>query len=456
MQDRSILIAAVGDKDVSSGAGVSLYVHIPFCRSRCAYCDFFSTTREAEKEAYVKVLCNEIVERSHELLSTRVRTIYIGGGTPSQLSPTLLQQILECVYDNYEVDAEAEVTVEMNPDDIDPSPTLPGLAPNPSPKGEGNFWKGAECLESRLGPVNRISLGIQTFDDDLLRLIRRRHDSATAIRAVKALQAAGVDNISIDLIYGLPGQTMAQWEHDLDLAFDLGIQHLSAYALSYEAGTPLTRWRDEGRICEVDDELSVAMYERLCQRARQTGFEHYEISNFALPGRHSRHNSSYWQGVPYLGFGPGAHSYDGLRTRRANRPSLDDYLRGPIPYDLEVLTDDELYDEAVMCGLRTSRGIALHDIERRFGPDRLHYLLHMAEPHIAAGRLILDQPSPINHQSSLPLIVGSPSLRSNLFASSSEASLKKERGLGGESSAHLRLAELAIMTSDDIMSDLMA
>lgn len=422
------------------GSGVSLYIHIPFCRSRCAYCDFFSTTREAEKEAYVKVLCNEIVERSHELLSTRVQTIYIGGGTPSQLSPTLLQQILDSIYDSYEVDAEAEITIEMNPDDVQSLGSPPALP--------------IKREESESKP--RISLGIQTFDDDLLRLIRRRHDSTTAIHAVNALQAAGVDNISIDLIYGLPGQNMAQWERDLDIAFDLGIQHLSAYALSYEAGTPLTRWRDEGRICEVDDELSVAMYERLCQRARQAGFEHYEISNFALPGRHSRHNSSYWQGVPYLGFGPGAHSYDGLRTRRANRPTLDDYLRGPIPYDLEVLTDDELYDENVMCGLRTSRGIALHDIERRFGPDRLHYLLRMAEPHIAAGRLILDQPSPINHQSSLPLIVGSPSLRSNLFVSSSEASLKKERGLGGESSAHLRLAELAIMTSDDIMSDLMA
>ena len=386
-------------------SGVSLYIHIPFCRSRCAYCDFFSTTREAEKEAYVKVLCSEIVERSHELLSTRVQTIYIGGGTPSQLSPTLLQQILDCIYDNYEVDAEAEVTIEMNPDDVQSLGSLPSLP--------------IKREESESKP--RISLGIQTFDDDLLRLIRRRHDSTTAIHAVNALQAAGVDNISIDLIYGLPGQNMAQWERDLDIAFDLGIQHLSAYALSYEAGTPLTRWRDEGRVCEVDDELSVGMYEHLCQRARQAGFEHYEISNFALPGYHSRHNSGYWQGRPYLGFGPGAHSYDGFRTRRANRPSLDDYLRGPIPYDLEILTDDELYNEAIMCGLRTSHGIALHDIEHRFGSDRLHYLLRMAEPHIAAGRLILDQPSPINHQSSLPLIVGSPSLRSNLFASSSEA-----------------------------------
>ena len=400
-----------------------IYVHVPFCRSRCVYCDFFSTTREEMAATYVDALCREVIARRHELSHAHVRTIYFGGGTPSLLSPTLLRQILATIHQYYDVEADAEVTLEMNPDDIAPTP------PNKERGGRTLIAslqsEGLASLMGKVGSgsVNRVSLGIQSFDDALLRLVRRRHDSATAIRAIKALQAAGVDNISIDLIYGLPGQTMTQWERDLDTAFSLNIQHLSAYALSYEPGTLLTRWRDEGRIQEVTEELSVKMYERLCQRAREAGFEHYEISNFALPGRHSRHNSSYWQGLPYLGFGPGAHSYDGLRTRRANRPSLDDYLRGPIPYDLEVLTDDELYDEAIMCGLRTSRGIALHDIEHRFGPDRLLDLMHMAEPHLAAGRLILDCASP--------------------SASSSSAT-------------HLRLAESAIMISNDIMSDLMS
>ncbi len=383
-----------------------LYIHIPFCRSRCAYCDFFSTTREAEQAAYVPALCREMELRSHEMGPSRVRTIYLGGGTPSLLTPAHLGQILNAIHAHYEVEEGAEVTLEMNPDDVGPS-----LPP-------------AVAAASR-GPVfNRVSLGIQTFHDALLRLICRRHDAATAIRAVRALQQQGFRNISIDLIYGLPGQTIEQWEHDLDTAFSLSVQHLSAYALSYEPGTRLTRWRDEGRIREASDELSVAMYERLCQRARQEGFEHYEISNFALPGYHSRHNSSYWTGDPYWGFGPGAHSYDGLRTRRANHSLLNSYLAywagvtagqeaGEKPFTLETLTDDELYDEAVMCGLRTAAGIDLERLRARMGDSRWRYLLSVARPHLSAGRLVM-----------------------------------KEN--------HLCLAPQSLMTSDDIMSDLMA
>ena len=393
----------------------ALYIHIPFCRSRCAYCDFFSTTREPEMPTYVQALCHEVEARRSELPHARVRTIYIGGGTPSLLSPTLLQQILNTIYANYEVDADAEVTMEMNPDDIDPPPAPPVM--------EG----------SRLREVNRASLGIQTFDDQLLRLIRRRHDSATALHAVRSLQEAGIRNISIDLIYGLPGQTLAMWERDLDTAFSLGVQHLSAYALSYEEGTALTRWRDEGRIREASDELSVAMYQRLCQRAREAGFEHYEISNFALPGFRSRHNSSYWTGSPYLGFGPGAHSYDGQRTRRANLPSLDDYVtyyssprggqEGALPFSYETLTTTDLHNEAVMCGLRTREGIDLARFLARFGQSRLDALLTNAAPHLRAGRLILDH-----------------------------FSLPHGGGSGRGSSLHL--AEHALMVSDDIMSDL--
>jgi len=356
-------------------------------------------------QRYVQALCREIEARRQEIPHTRVRTIYIGGGTPSLLSPTLLQQIFDAVYANYDVEDGAEVTLEMNPDDLDPPPTPPVM--------EG----------SRLRKVNRVSLGIQTFDDQLLHLIRRRHDSQTAIQAVRRLQADGIRNISIDLIYGLPGQTLAQWERDLDTAFSLGIQHLSAYALSYEEGTLLTRWRDEGCFREATDEESVAMYQLLCQRARQAGFEHYEISNFALPGYRSRHNSSYWTGIPYLGFGPGAHSYDGLRTRRANLPSLDKYLsfyssprggqEGALPFSCETLTTTDLHNEAVMCGLRTHEGIDLARFLSRFGQPRLDALLTNAAPHLHARRLIRDESS-------------------------------------------LRLAESALMISDDIMSDLMA
>ncbi len=362
-----------------------IYVHIPFCRSRCAYCDFFSTTREREIPTYIKTLCREIEGRRDELPQAHIETIYIGGGTPSLLSSDQVRQLLDCIYANYEVEDEAEVTLEMNPDD----PINAALE-----RG-----------------INRVSLGIQTFDDSLLRLIRRRHDSAGAIRTVKSLKAADIANISIDLIYGLPGQTMEQWERDLNIALSLDIQHLSAYALSYEAGTALTRLRDSGQIAEVPEELFVQMYERLCQRAEEAGFEHYEISNFALPGFHSRHNSSYWTSKSYLGFGPGAHSYNGKRTRRVNKPDLDSYLDSP-PV-LEHLTPSDLYDEALMCGLRTSRGIDLNAIYHRFGQQRLDYLQRMAAPHLDAGRLIVKD-------------------------------------------GHLCLTRQALMVSDDVMSDLMA
>ncbi len=381
-----------------------LYVHIPFCKSRCIYCDFYSTTREAEQEEYVGALCREIRERRHELPAEAdgrvcARTIYIGGGTPSLLSPAQLARIFGCIRENYAVADGAEVTVEMNPEDVvvDEALSLAGGLAN--------------------GTFNRVSLGIQTFDDDLLRLLRRRHSAERAVEAVKSLQLAGAQNISIDLIYGLPGQTLELWECDLDVAFSLGVQHLSAYALSYEEGTPLWRMRQRGEVQEAADELSVRMYERLCQRAREAGFEHYEISNFALPGYHSRHNSSYWTGEAYLGFGPGAHSFDGRRTRRSNHSSLSNYLsdagKGEVPHDVEVLSDEELYEEAVMCGLRTCRGVDLAEIGRRYGRQRLDYLLQQASSHLRGGRLAIE------HE-------------------------------------HLRLTEAALMISDDVMSDLMA
>jgi len=310
-----------------------------------------------------------------------------------------LARIFGCIRENYAVADGAEVTVEMNPEDVvvDEALSLAGGLAN--------------------GTFNRVSLGIQTFDDDLLRLLRRRHSAERAVEAVKSLQLVGAQNISIDLIYGLPGQTLELWERDLDVAFSLGVQHLSAYALSYEEGTPLWRMRQRGEVQEAADELSVRMYERLCQRAREAGFEHYEISNFALPGYHSRHNSSYWTGEAYLGFGPGAHSFDGRRTRRSNHSSLSDYLSagggGEVPHDVEVLSDEELYEEAVMCGLRTCRGVDLAEIGHRFGRQRLDYLLRQASSHLRGGRLAIE------HE-------------------------------------HLRLTEAALMISDDVMSDLMA
>ena len=373
---------------------VGIYAHIPFCKSRCAYCDFYSTTREAEKEAYVRALCREMEARRDEANGETVGTIYIGGGTPSVLSASQLERI-ECgIREHYDVEENVEFTVEMNPDD-----SVHVLADI---------------------TVNRVSLGIQTFDDGLLGLIRRRHNAARAVAAVKELQDAGISNISIDLIYGLPGQTLQTWEHDLDVAFGLHVQHLSAYALSYEDGTPLTRWRQQGSVQEVPEEVQVQMYERLCERARAEGFEHYEISNFARPGFHSRHNNIYWMGGPYMGFGPGAHSYDGCFLRRANHQDLTGYLEAMNHHNVkdqkwfteETLSVIEQFNEAVMCGLRTCSGVDVEHIGERFGQVRQADLIRMAAPHLEAGRLVLQD-------------------------------------------GHLLLTSHALMTSDDVMSDLM-
>ena len=401
-----------------------IYVHIPFCRSRCIYCDFFSTTDEEKRDAYVSALCNEIRFTAQTYPHTRAHTIYIGGGTPSQLSPTQLARILSTIEEHFPPFPDTEITIEMNPDDIEEDVKC--------------RMEDVKCsmFNVQCSMANRLSLGIQTFDDQILRFLRRRHDSATAVKAVRSLQDAGIKNISIDLIYGLPGQTMEVWQRDLDIAFSLGIQHLSAYALSFEEGTPLWQMRERGRVAEADDALSVAMYDALCDRADAAGFRHYEISNFALPGFESRHNSSYWTGKPYFGFGPGAHSYDGDRTRWSNRPDLVEYLKiwgkspsaGVLPptggdregpqcsmFNVQCsinLTLSELYNEFVMCGLRTCEGVDLKKLEARFGQSRLEYILRMAAPHIADGRLL-------------------------------------------QSEGRLRLTRQALMVSDDVMSDLM-
>lgn len=342
-----------------------IYIHVPFCQGRCIYCDFYSTTEGEEwKSRYVDALLAELRMRRDELSLARVHSIYIGGGTPSQLPARALSGILNEVCRLYPVDSDAEVTVEANPDDVTPE------------------WLAALSHT----PVNRLSMGVQSFDDALLRLIRRRHTAQQAVRAVEQAARHGISNVSIDLIYGLPTQTMEQWQADVRQALALDVQHLSAYSLSYEEGTPLWRMLEQGRIEEADEELSLCMYEHLIDSTRAAGFTHYEISNFCRPGRHSQHNSAYWHGVPYLGFGPGAHSYDGMRTRRWNLSDLKGYVQAAgsmPPHQSEVLTDDELYDETVMTRLRTSEGLSLDLLTAAYRA----YCMAQAEPHLRAGRL---------------------------------------------------------------------
>ena len=282
-----------------------------------------------KRDAYVEALIKELDARQDEA-GEPIRTIYIGGGTPSTLSLESTKALAQhlpgtCV---------EEYTVEVNPGDV-----------------TKNYLEGLRALG-----VNRLSMGIQSFQDELLRLIGRRHDARQAIEAVQTAKEAGFDNLSIDLIYALPTQTMEQWKADIETALRLNVQHISSYGLMYEEGTALTRMRDNGQIEAIDEETENAMYDYLCARLKEAGFVHYEVSNFALPGYEAKHNSRYWDGTPYIGIGAGAHSYVG-NVRSWNPDDLEAYIARDIQREQEVLTETDLYNERIMLGLRTSRGI---------------------------------------------------------------------------------------------------
>ena len=313
--------------------------------------------------SYVQALEHELALRKQYIEGTRVHTIYIGGGTPSLLPADLLKRLFQTISQHFTLTSEAEVTIEANPDDV-----------------TEEWLKGLEGT-----PVNRISMGAQTFNDKLLSFIGRRHNAQQVVEAVKACKEAGFTNISLDLIYGLPEQTFEDWQEDVRQALSLDIKHLSAYSLSSEDGTRLDAMLKQGIVREADEELSRQMYDFLMAATQKAGFKHYEISNFALPGFHSRHNSSYWHGTPYLGLGAGAHSYDGKRTRRANLPDIKAYIaaKEDVPHETEILSDESLYNEFIMTRLRTSKGIPLDKLPEK---DR-QYCLNHAEPHLSHGLL---------------------------------------------------------------------
>ena len=355
-----------------------IYVHIPFCKSRCRYCDFFSTTQLERREDYAHAIIAEFNDRQH-LLNEPIRTIYFGGGTPSQMPVASLRMILVCLEDaakplqfsgrsqselqgttlqaKGDEIGDIEITLEANPGDITPE--------------KARAWR-------EMG-FNRLSIGIQSFDDDLLHLIGRRHTAQQAQQAVAIAQAVGFENISIDLMYALPTQSMEQWQKDVQTALSLGIQHISTYGLIYEDGTALTKLLMDNRLQPVDEELEMRMYDYLVEQLAANGFLHYEVSNFALPGRHSRHNSSYWDDTPYLGLGAAAHSYDG-RCRQWNIADLDGYIQQALAHQLqpevEHLSEEDRHTERVMLSLRTSQGVMKADID-----------MHKAKPYIEQGLL---------------------------------------------------------------------
>ena len=358
-----------------------LYIHVPFCRRKCGYCDFYSKAAASLIDAYPAALEAEMEESRHYLPSPAERpqlaTVYLGGGTPSLLSAGQLKAVFDAVHRWFDLTPEAEITLEANPDDLseDYLASLEGL------------------------PVNRISIGIQSFIDSELAFIGRRHDARRAIEAVRRCQAMGYDNLSIDLMMALPGQTMKSFDQSLSQALDLGVQHISAYLLSLEPGVPLHRALQQGRWQEAGEELSTAMYRRLHERLTASGYEHYEVSNFARPGFRSRHNSAYWQGCPYLGLGPSAHSFDG-QNRRWNAPDLAAYLRGDFQRQSDHPNRTERYNELVMVRLRCLEGIGLDELRQTLGQDLHDACLADAQKwieagnmHIKDGRLVIDPDS---------------------------------------------------------------
>ncbi len=378
-------------------AGV--YIHVPFCQSRCAYCDFYSTTLLAHHEAYVEMVCRELRLRLHELQGEPIRTIYFGGGTPSTLTIEELRKILEASPLPLPRRGDSDLSEGLNISEANWKNPPFTVTPPWEGLGEATLEANPDDLTEeyvqglRTLPINRISLGIQSFHDRTLRLVGRRHTAQEAIDAVRLLQQAGLTNISIDLIYGLPGETLDDWTYSLDQAIALGVKHISAYHLTYEEGTRLWRMQEQGLVAPIDEEQSVRSFELLREKLLTAGYEHYEISNFALPGYHSRHNSSYWQGIKYIGIGPGAHSYDGS-NRRWNLSNLTDYIATPqgedVPHEVEHLTTDERYDERIITELRTARGINLSQLKTDFGEHYHTHCLRCAAPYLERGQLILE------------------------------------------------------------------
>lgn len=353
----------------SKSAGI--YLHIPFCKTRCTYCDFYTLTNESQIDNFVKAICSEAALRSVEGREN-IKTIYFGGGTPSRLNNSQFEKIFESLFKNYSIDANAEITVEANPDDL------------------------SEEYIKRLSelPVNRLSIGIQSFNDDELIFLSRRHSSQQAIDSVKLAQKYGFNNISVDLIYGLPNQTIAIWEDNLKQVTDLGIQHLSAYHLIYEEKTRMYNLLKAGKIKPVDEELSTEMFSMLIDWMTSHGFIQYEISAFGKEGFFSQHNTSYWKNRKYIGLGPAAHSYDGF-DRSWNIASLIKYMEGVesgiLEHQTEYLTLNEKYNEFILTGLRTMWGVDLREMKTIFGEELYNYCIENSQRYINIGKLTIQE-----------------------------------------------------------------
>ena len=346
-----------------------LYIHIPFCKQACHYCDFHFSTSVKKKGELVDMLCKELVLRKNELPDNVIETIYFGGGTPSLLSAEELKQIFDTIHSNFQVSDDAEITLEANPDDLS--------------------IKKLEVL--KVSGINRLSIGVQSFFEEDLKLMNRAHNAKEALESIQMAKEY-FDNISIDLIYGIPGMTEERWRENLRIALDLNLPHFSCYALTVEPNTALKKFIEKGVIKPVDDEAAKAHFRILVETLLNAGFVHYEFSNFGKPGYFSRNNTAYWFGKPYLGIGPSAHSFDG-NSRKWNISNNSLYIKAlqkdTIPMQEEKLSEVDKYNEYVMTRLRTMWGVSPDEVEEKFGLKYKNYLMEQAEPYLKKDLMIL-------------------------------------------------------------------
>jgi putative oxygen-independent coproporphyrinogen III oxidase len=346
------------------------YIHIPYCRQACIYCNFYFSTVTKTKDAFLQALAHEIKHKTNYLAGETVETIYFGGGTPSILETGEIKNILNLIKENYKVIAFPEITLEANPDDLSP-----------------------EVLQKlKKAGINRLSIGIQSFHEEDIIFLNRAHSAAQSIKCIEDAKKAGFENITIDLIYGIPGQTDEKWLKNLDILRELDIPHFSAYALTVEPKTQLDYLIQKQKLTPVDDEQTSRHFHLLIQWAEANNYIHYEISNFCREGMYSRHNTAYWQGTKYIGAGPSAHSFD-LQSRQWNVANNSRYIKnileGTEYFEKEILTATQKYNEYLMTSLRTLQGCDLLFIEKNFGKEFLEVLHKESAPYIAKNLLLL-------------------------------------------------------------------
>jgi oxygen-independent coproporphyrinogen-3 oxidase len=345
-----------------------IYLHIPYCKQACLYCNFHFSTSIKSRNDFVSALLKESLLQKEYLQGERIETIYFGGGTPSLLANEELVAIIENLYSIFDIDEDSEITLEANPDDI----------------------SAVQLRNWRKAGINRLSIGVQSFFEEDLRWMNRAHSADQAASCIQSALSGGFSNISIDLIYGSPGLTDERWEQNLSKAVAMAIPHLSCYALTLEPKTAMYHLVSEKKMLPPDPDKQAAQFSYMMEALETEGYEHYEISNFALSGKRSRHNSAYWQGKNYLGLGPSAHSFDGKSRQwnvAANGPYIRSLINNQVPFEIELLNQEQKINEYIMISLRTSEGLDLTWVSEQFGEPVRQTIVEMAASFIGAKRL---------------------------------------------------------------------